>query len=280
MAFNVKNLPPSFSVIAPVSVVIPCFRCASTIKRAIASIMLQTQKPAEIILVDDSSGDNTLIVLQELAKHYDEIKIIALAENQGAANARNVGWAVATQPYIAFLDADDAWHSQKIEIQTAYMNAHPEVVLCGHGYKIIEDSATLPDWPLQTGAEHAIPKWSWLLSNQFSTTSVMLQRDVDQRFLENQRYSEDYLLWLAFVCSGCTVMKLSAELAARYENPFGISGLSAKLWAMEQGELSNYQYLFHKGYINLAQWLLLSVFSLLKFVRRLVIYWSCLRWKN
>ena len=281
MSFNVKKFNSTLSTVAPVSVVIPCFRCASTIARTIASVVQQTQKPAEVILVEDGSGDETLAVLQALAKPFpDWIKIIALPENQGLANARNVGWAVATQPYIAFLDADDAWQAQKIEIQTAYMDAHPEVMLCGHGHRVIKDNAALPDWQVQTWTDSCIPKWSWLLSNKFVAPSVMVRRDVHQRFVPNRRYMEDHICWLEFVCSGYVVTKLSAELVAIYKSSYGVSGLSAQLWAMEQGELSNYQRLYDKNYINLAQWLALSVYSVLKFVRRLVIYWSWLRWKK
>jgi glycosyltransferase involved in cell wall biosynthesis len=277
----VKKFNLAFSAAAPVSVVIPCFRCAATIERAIASVAQQTQKPTEIILVEDGSDDDTLAVLRALAEPYSNwIKIIALPENKGVATARNVGWTAATQPYIAFLDADDAWHPQKTEIQTTYMNAHPEVMLCGHGHRVIKSNAALPDWQVLACKEQRIPKWSWLLSNKFVTPSVMIRRDVYQRFEQNQRYMEDYGLWLGFVCSGYGVIKLSVELVAIYKNPFGVSGLSAQLWAMEQGELSNYLHLYNENYINLAQWLALSVYSLLKFGRRLVIYWSWLRWKK
>jgi glycosyltransferase involved in cell wall biosynthesis len=277
----VKKFNSAFSAAAPVSVVIPCFRCAATIERAIASVAQQTQKPTEIILVEDGSDDDTLVVLRALAEPYPNwIKIIALPENKGVATARNVGWAAATQPYIAFLDADDAWHPQKIEIQTSYMDTHPEIVLCGHGHRIMERSAGQPDWQVLACKEQRISKWSWLLSNKLAPTSVMVRRNVVQRFDSNQRYMEDYKLWLEFVCSGNLVNKLSAELAVMYKSSFGASGLSAQLWAMEQGELSNYQHLYNENHINLAQWLALSVYSLLKFGRRLVIYWSWLRWKK
>ena len=281
MSLNVKKFNPSLSVTAPVSVVIPCFRCASTIKRAIDSVVQQTHKPVEVILVEDNSGDDTLEVLQALAEQYpDWIKIITLSENQGVSNARNIGWDAATQPYIAFLDADDAWQSQKIEIQTAYMNAHFEIVLCGHQRRVINHSADLPDWQIQTWEEQNIPKWLWLLSNKFAPTSAMVRRDACQRFPQNQRYMEDYGLWLEFVCSGNRVTKLSVDLAAMYKGPFGAGGLSAQLWSMEQGELNNYKHLYDKYYINLLQWLGLSLYSVLKFVRRLVIYWGWLRWKK
>ena len=267
--------------VVPVSVVIPCFCCAKTIIRAIVSVAQQTQKPAEVILVDDGSHDNTLAILQKLAEQYDGwIKVIALPENQGVANARNAGWAMATQRYIAFLDADDAWHPRKLEIQTAYMNAHPEVILCGHQHKIMECNTRLPDWRIIACQAKHIPKLTWLLSNQFVTPSVMIRRNACQGFQHNQRYMEDYGLWLDFVCSGQVVTKLSVELAATYKNAFGADGLSAELWRMEHGELSDYKHLFNKQYINGLGWTILSVYSLLKFIRRLVIYWGWLRWRR
>ncbi len=276
-----KNLDPTLNAMAPVSAVIPCFRCANTIERAVASVVLQTQQPAELILVEDGSGDDTLAALQALATQYpDWIKIVALPENQGLANARNAGWAVATQNYVAFLDADDAWQAQKIEIQTAYMLGHPEVVLSGHGHRVVEHSAALPDWQVQTWVEQRIPKWSWLLSNKFVAPSVMVRSDLAQRFVTNRRYMEDHILWMELVCRGQVVTKLSAELVAIYKSPFGVSGLSAQLWPMEKGDLSNYQRLYDNHYINLAQWLGLSLYSILKFVRRLVMYWGWLRWKK
>jgi hypothetical protein len=160
------------------------------------------------------------------------------------------------------------------------MNTHPDIVLCGHGHRISDYSTALPDWQVGTWAEQRIPKWSWLLSNKFVTPSVMVRRAAKHRFVANRRYMEDHILWMEVVCSGQLVTKLSAELVATYKNSFGISGLSKNLWAMEQGELSNYQRLYEKNYINLAQYFALSGYSLLKFVRRLVIYWGWLRWKK
>src|SRR5574340_1082572 len=116
---------------APVSVVIPCYCCSETIGRALVSIASQTMLPQEVILVEDASpdGGETLGKLRHLAGEYGEtfiVKVIALKENCGAGSARNRGWEAAGQPYIAFLDADDAWHPKKIELQYSWMCEHPE----------------------------------------------------------------------------------------------------------------------------------------------------------
>lgn len=110
---------------APVSVVVPCWRCRDTIARAVESIAAQTRLPHEVILVDDASGDGTAGALHALAGRYpkDWITVIEQRDNGGAGVARNAGWETASSPYIAFLDADDAWHPKKLEIQVAWMEA-------------------------------------------------------------------------------------------------------------------------------------------------------------
>lgn len=125
----------------PVSVVVPCYCCEGTIERAVDSVMKQTALPAEVLLVDDASPDqgrtlNKLRQLQGRFRDKTHIEVIALKNNGGPSVARNAGWEAATQPYIAFLDADDAWHPQKLEIQYEWMKEYSEVVLTGHGDKV------------------------------------------------------------------------------------------------------------------------------------------------
>ncbi|MFC1542900.1 glycosyltransferase family 2 protein [Pseudomonadota bacterium] len=258
---------------------IPCFRCSKTIVRAVTSITKQTQKPAEVILVDDASCDGSAEVLQQLVQRYPGwVKVLTLDRNQGAANARNAGWEVVRQPYIAFLDSDDAWHPEKIEIQYAYMSTHPEVALCGHGHQLLHEESAIPDWELSRAEAVRIHKWTLLLSNRFVTPSVMIRSDIEQRFSENQRYMEDHMLWMKIICSGAAVVKLPEELAAIYKRPYGVMGLSAQTWSMERGDLGNYRRLYYAGCINGYQLGIMGIYSSLKYVRRLLIYWGYLRW--
>ncbi len=266
---------------AAVSVIIPCFRCAKTIERAIASVAAQTVLPAEVILVDDASSDDTRELLQELANQYAKgwIILVLLDQNVGAGSARNAGWAAANQPLIAFLDADDAWHHQKIEIQHTFMLKNPDVALSGHGFRLIKQGF-LPCWDVQKGHVLLIGKWTMILSNRFVTPSVMLRRDVVHRFVERQRYMEDHMLWLKVVCGGAKVVKLSEDLAAIYKDPFGVTGLSSRVWLMERSDLGNYHRLYKDGSINAVQFVPLIAYSMLKYLRRLVIYITYLRWKK
>lgn len=266
---------------ASVSVVIPCFRCARTLVRAVASVAGQTVFPQELILVDDGSGDETRSLVIRLQSQYKPgwIRLVLLDTNSGAASARNAGWDIATQTYVAFLDADDAWHPKKIEIQYNYMQANPDVDLSGHEFRLLK-TGVLPDWKIGQVVARHIRKWPMILRNQFVTPSAMVRTDTQLRFVEHQRYMEDHMLWMKIVCAGSPVVKLCIPLAAIYKNQFGETGLSSKIWLMEKNDLGNYQRLYLKDLINGIQFTLLLIYSSLKYIRRLIIYVTYLQWKK
>ena len=102
-----------------ISVVIPTLNRINTLQRALDSVINQTYKPAEIIVVDNGSSDGTLKFLRE---HYP--KIITLTENKiGVSSARNKGIKKSINQWIALLDSDDAWHPRKLEIQTSMLDS-------------------------------------------------------------------------------------------------------------------------------------------------------------
>jgi len=265
---NIKN-----TVKAPVSVVIPCYCCSDSIGRAVASIAAQTVLPREVILVEDASpdGGRTLAALHDLAGEYGDIFVVAvisMTENGGPASARNRGWMAASQPYIAFLDADDAWHSRKIEMQYEWMEAHPEYELTGHAYSI--QNSDNREWPaLDLGQKvRPVSKNRSLFSNPFATRTVMLKRNLPFRFKEGKRYAEDYLLWLQILQSGVPAAFMDMPLASTYKADYGSAGLSERLWEMEVGELDSYWELHREGTIGLLMVVGLSVYSIAKYMRR------------
>jgi glycosyltransferase involved in cell wall biosynthesis len=257
--------------VVSVAVVIPCYRCASTIERAVDSVFAQSTVPAEIILVEDCSADETLATLQELERAYpDRIKIVQMERNQGAASARNAGWAIAMQPYIAFLDADDSWHPDKLHIQYEYIRNNPDVVLCGHQCALLRDSETPPALPKNLRATK-ISASSLLFRNAFSTPTVMLKRDIPFRFQEGVRYLEDILLWQQIAFASLQVVRIESPLAYVHKPFYGAGGLSAQLWMMEKGELNNFVILYDEGSIGFLQYAAATLFSLIKFIKRLLV---------
>lgn len=262
-----------------VSVVVPCYKCVNTVARSVASIAAQTRIPRQIVLVDDGSPDDgeTLTELHRLREVYAgvlSIELIALPENLGVAGARNAGWELATQPYIAFLDADDAWHSRKLELQLDHMKRYPDIVLCGHGHRILQDDS-LPDWDVPMFVTTVVSKRDMLMSNRFNPSSAMVKTDTPYRFMQGRRYMEDHLLWLEIVCDGRRVERLNVDLGATYKQPYGDSGLSANLWQMERFDLDNYRLLCCHGKLSAMGKIILQCFSLLKFLRRvlMIILW-------
>ena len=253
---------------ACVSVVIPCFRCTNTIDRALHSVLRQTLPPTEIILIDDFSGDGTFEILLEWHRRYPRlIKAIGLSQNGGAGAARNAGLAIATQPYIAFLDADDSWHPLKLEVQHAFMQANPSTSLCGH-LCTMHDDGEFADVRADSLVVTSIPKLSWLFKNAFSTPTVMMKRDLPYRFEDARRYSEDFLLWQQIAFAGHSVFRIEAPLASVHKPFYGAGGLSAQLWKMERGELDNFSRLRKDGTIGPILFFIASGFSLLKYFRR------------
>lgn len=253
-----------------VSVVVPCYRCRDTIERAVASIIAQSQWPLEVLLVDDCSGDGTLDLLHELKRRHDSdwIQVIALPINAGPASARNAGWNIARGDYIAFLDADDSWHRQKLQLQCQYMLKHPEIVLCGH--RAVRSEPDMDHDVADLSSRQISPR-QILFRNPFVTPSVMLKRDLPQRFRAGRRYMEDHLLWMEIALAGKSLVRLNARLACLHKAPFGGSGLSAQLWAMERADLGNYLLLHRSGRLGMLWLPALWGMSLIKFARRLLI---------
>ncbi len=262
------------SDLAPVTVVVPCFRCTATLERAIASVAAQTWRPAELVLVDDCSGDGTLALLQSIQSHFGNwVKVVALPVNVGAAGARNAGWQTATQDLIAFLDSDDAWHPRKVEIQCAYMQSHPEVALCAHLCRQLTlQTSEAPWWHVDANVGvQTVSLTDLLLRHAFVTPSVMLRRNIALRFAAGARHMEDHRLWVDIVGAPLLTVKLRVELVAVYKHVYGAAGLSAEMWRMERAELANFRYFHGTGKISYVSMRLLQVYSLVKYLRRVVI---------
>src|SRR5690554_2314431 len=102
---------------ALVSVIVPVYNRAHLVKETIDSILSQTYKPVEIILINDGSTDNSLSVLKNYERKFPEQVRIIDQENQGQIVARNNGIGIAQGEYIAFLDSDDVWIDDKLERQ-------------------------------------------------------------------------------------------------------------------------------------------------------------------
>ncbi len=262
------------SLSVPVSVVIPCYRCVTTIERAVDSVVSQTHVPEEIILVDDFSDDglSTISSLKKVKQKHKKfnIQILALEKNQGPGSARNEAWKVASQPYIAFLDADDSWHPNKLEIQYSWMKGHPDVLLTAHDSIQASDSTHQKVVnPLESFYPINVVKF--LFFNCIPTRSVMLKRDINYRFLPGKRYAEDYLLWLSIALDNSPIYFSNLPLSFSYKNEFGDAGLTAHLSKAHVGLVDTYQQLLKDRRILWSTCVILVAFAYVKYLRRLLV---------
>ncbi len=176
-----------------ISVIIPAYNRVNTLARAIESVLNQTHKVNEIIVVDDGSTDAT----SEVAKMYSEVLLLR-QKNMGVSSARNNGVMMASSEWIAFLDSDDTWHSEKLQEQS---NFHQENKSCKVSY-------TDEVW-IREGKKIAVPKKfqkpiAVTLENSLNycniaPSSVLIQKKFFEAlgaFDERLEVCEDYDLWL------------------------------------------------------------------------------------
>lgn len=118
-----------------VTAVIPTFNRAQFIERAICSVLSQSYKPDEIIIVDDGSDDETAKIVSEIKTSSKENIQYLFQKNGGPSSARNAGIEMATSDYIAFLDSDDLWQKRKLETQLAAFKKCPRYRISHTGEK-------------------------------------------------------------------------------------------------------------------------------------------------
>ncbi|MDX6512136.1 MAG: hypothetical protein QOE36_1640 [Gaiellaceae bacterium] len=131
-----------------VSVVIPVFNGARFLGEAIRSVLDQTYRPFELIVVDDGSTDGSVA----LARAFAGVRVLA-QEHAGPGVARNRGVAAARGELLAFLDADDVLPPDKLEVQVGHLLEHPEVgCVLGRLETILEPGTELPAWAFTAAA--------------------------------------------------------------------------------------------------------------------------------
>jgi glycosyltransferase involved in cell wall biosynthesis len=109
-----------------ISCIVPVFNGERYLTEALESILKQTYRPLEIIVVDDGSTDGTRALV---ASYGDQVRYL-WQPNSGPATARNQGLSAASGEFVAFLDADDLWHPEKLERQLSRFEARPELDVC------------------------------------------------------------------------------------------------------------------------------------------------------
>jgi glycosyltransferase involved in cell wall biosynthesis len=181
-----------------VTVVIPAYKAARTIGRALESVFAQTRLPEEILVVDDGSPDDLAASL----KPYDGRVTLLRKPNGGAASARNLGIDRAAGALIAFLDADDYWESAKLAMQCAVLERHPEVGLVGGEFLEQQPGGQRRIAPLTKAYFGRVLRVAgeevFAAATQLWTGTVLVRRESlgSQRFEPGLEPAEDRDLWI------------------------------------------------------------------------------------
>jgi len=182
-----------------VSVIIPTYNRKDYVQKAIDSVLAQTYKDYEIIVVDDGSSDGTGEALQ--ARYGDRIRYV-WQENQGESVARNCGVDMARGEFIAFLDSDDLWVPEKLEKQVAYLRMHPQTRMVFSQMLPIDAEGNKIDNQVQDPhfVDRALTfEELCFRTHVLSTSSVVIAKTALKAsggFDPAIHYAEDYDLWL------------------------------------------------------------------------------------
>lgn len=187
-----------------VSVVIPSYNSAPFLRQTLESVRRQTFTDWEIVVVDDCSTDASPALVEDMARRDVRVRLLRLARNAGRpAVPRNAGVQAARGAYVAFLDADDLWHPQKLELQMQAMREHGVRFVSTDIHRFRNEAEVAGPLASRLGRETAataIDHRRLLRKNSIPTSSVLVERALllHRPFIEDPRYKaiEDYHCWL------------------------------------------------------------------------------------
>ena len=213
-----------------ISVVIPTLNRMNTLQRALDSVINQTYKPAEIIVVDNGSSDGTLKFLRE---QYPKITI--LTENKiGVSSARNKGIKKSINQWIALLDSDDAWHPRKLEIQTSMLDSALKEYNLIHTDEVWFRNNKHINQMKKHKKQGGYIFERCLSLCCISPSSVLFKKNILDKvglFDESLPVCEDYDMWLK-ICSSEEVLFAQDKLTYKYGGHK--DQLSKSYWGMDR----------------------------------------------
>jgi glycosyltransferase involved in cell wall biosynthesis len=260
-----------------VSVIVPTYNCETVISDTVKSVQRQSLRDWELLAIDDCSSDGTLKVLQKFGKLDSRIKVHSSPVNAGRpAVPRNFGLDLASGKYVAFLDADDLWHRQKLEIQINFLEMldckfiSSQLLDFGKAREVIKraetdiDSANIP--------YKKITHSKLLVKNCIPNSSVCIERSLleNERFIDDVRYKaiEDYHLWLRLHQKIPFSIKLNVPLLFYRRSDSGISKSKISMFKKNHMLYSEYYFDGRPLKVKIYMYLISYIyFSLLRELR-------------
>ena len=194
--------------LSKVSIIMPAYNAARFISQSIQSVIDQTYKDWELIIIDDCSTDNTLDIINQFLNDC-RIKVYKNQSNSGVSYSRNHGIKLAKNELISFLDSDDLWLKDKLAKQISSVS---------QGYNFVHTSvAYINDKGQKYRGKYIVPKLlnfkKLLLHNSISCSSVLTRREYLQKHeMSNDKIHEDYSVWLRILRDGVTAIGIQEPL--------------------------------------------------------------------
>ncbi len=161
-----------------ISVIIPTYNRENTLRRSIDSVLNQTYKNIEIIIIDDCSTDNTKKLIEE---YKDKVIYYKLDKNSGACFARNKGVEIATGEYIAFQDSDDEWDKEKLEKQMKVLKeTNTEITFCTFNFVNLKGSKKVTKPSRDVNDDSFSLTKELLIKNFISTQTILGKKHIFQ----------------------------------------------------------------------------------------------------
>ena len=220
-----------------ISVIVPAFNAESTIREAVESVLAQSYRPLEILVVDDGSTDGTFACSENI---HPDVRVIQQV-NAGPSAARNHGIREAKGSWIAFLDSDDIWLPEKLAQQWECVSKNSSIGFV-HTDVTFFDPDSNKDWQTDVGRDKFVGRCTdkLLRENRILTSSVLVDRKyLDQTDLFDEKYwvAEDYDLWLR-LSTQCEFAYLSSPLVRYRMQGDSLSTYSLR---MRKSELAVFQ---------------------------------------
>ena len=194
-----------------VSIITACYNSEKYISETIHSVLNQTYKNWELLIVDDCSTDRSISIVKEFQKQDSRIKLFLLEENSGAAVARNVAIKASKGEFVAFLDADDKWMPNKLEMQLDFMISN-HYSFSHTAYELISDSGKKLNKVKTPPAVYTYN--NMLYSSKIGCLTVVYnQKILGRNYMPLLRKRQDYALWLKILKQGEHAYGLPVVLA-------------------------------------------------------------------
>ena len=183
-----------------VSVIIPAYNAETYIEEAIRSVQRQTVKDWELIVIDDGSRDSTCDRIEMLAAEDPRILFVRNEQNMGTAKTRNRGLELSRGTYVALLDSDDVWYSEKLEKQLTLIEREAADIVYT-SYALVEDGKK------HRRSNYYVPATvtfrELLRQNVIGCSTVLLRKSaLKDHYFDSAYYHEDYVLWLTLLQEG------------------------------------------------------------------------------